>query len=126
MAKSQSTHEIAENRAPSTAAAVVPDQLAGSPDRVMPAQPASRPRPQGGGQGGRQGGQGQGRGPQGRGQQAGGGQNRGQGAGGPQQLSQMLNRALALHRAGRLREAEPIYRAVLERAPKRVGALINF
>ncbi len=38
----------------------------------------------------------------------------------------MLNRALALHRAGRLREAEPIYRAVLERAPKRVGALINF
>src|SRR5262249_37688284 len=36
------------------------------------------------------------------------------------------NRALALHPAGRLREAEPLYRAVLERAPKRAGAAIKY
>jgi len=115
MAKSQTTHELADNRAPSTAGAVVPDQPAGSAVRVTPVQPA-----------GRQAGPAQGR----RGQ-AGPGQG-GPGQGGqPQQaiqrqIAQSLNRALQLHREGRYREAEPIYRAVLERAPKRVGALINF
>src|ERR1043166_8333296 len=124
MAKSQSTHEIALNRAPSTAAAVVPDQPAGSAGRVMPAPPANPLRPPAGPGRGRQGQGGQPH--QGGGQRAGGQRAAGQQASGPQRLNQMLNRALALHRAGRLREAEPIYRAVLERAPKRVGALINF
>jgi protein O-GlcNAc transferase len=57
-----------------------------------------------------------------------GGQPGGQRGGPPGQrpLNQLLARALEFHRNGRYREAEPIYRAVLERAPKRVGALINF
>ena len=45
---------------------------------------------------------------------------------GPRPLNQMLAKALQLHRAGRYREAEPLYRTIVERAPKRVGALINF
>ncbi len=45
---------------------------------------------------------------------------------GPRPLNQMLAKALQLHRAGRYREAEPLYRTIIERAPKRVGALINF
>ena len=123
MAKSQSTHELSDNRAPSTAAAVVPDQPAGSPVRVTPVQPAG---PQG-----RQGGPAQGRRGQGGPGQAGPGQGAPGQGGQPQQavqrqIAQSLTRALQLHREGRYREAEPIYRAVLERAPKRVGALINF
>src|SRR5258706_7256205 len=38
----------------------------------------------------------------------------------------MLSRALQAHKAGRLKEAEQLYRTVVERAPKRVGALINY
>src|SRR6266446_5721068 len=45
---------------------------------------------------------------------------------GPRPLNQMLAKALQLHRDGRYREAEPLYRTIVERAPKRVGALINF
>jgi protein O-GlcNAc transferase len=45
---------------------------------------------------------------------------------GPQPLNQMLALALQHHREGRYREAEPLYRTVIQRAPKRTGALINF
>jgi protein O-GlcNAc transferase len=37
----------------------------------------------------------------------------------------MLKRALELHQAGNLREAEPLYRAVLQNEPRRVVALLN-
>jgi len=38
----------------------------------------------------------------------------------------MLKRALELQQAGRLREAEPLYRAVLQREPNLILALLNF
>ena len=112
MAKTQSSHQLGENRAPSTAVAVIPEQPAGAAGRTAPAQPARARGPaQPAGQAVRPGGQ-----P--------GGQQGGQP--GQRPLNQLLARALEFHRTGRYREAEPIYRAVLERAPKRVGALINF
>src|SRR5258706_1980646 len=37
-----------------------------------------------------------------------------------------LERAFELHRAGRLSEAEPLYRAVIQREPSRTIALLNF
>src|ERR1700682_4005225 len=37
----------------------------------------------------------------------------------------MLKRALELHQTGSLREAEPLYRAVLQNEPRRVVALLN-
>jgi protein O-GlcNAc transferase len=38
----------------------------------------------------------------------------------------VLERAFELHRAGRLREAEPLYQAVIQREPGRTIALLNF
>jgi protein O-GlcNAc transferase len=99
MANPPTPHQIGLNRAPSTATAAEPAEVA-QPVRA-PIGPRQSPA----------------------GHQVHAGADR---PGGPPPLAQLLNRALALHRAGRLREAEPIYRAVLERAPKRVGALINF
>ncbi len=128
MANPETPIQMGLNRAPSTADAGEPT---GAPPPLP--RPAGGPRQGQGGAGQAGGRQGQGQGRQGvqaqgnRGQ--GGGQraaNQGAPQGGPRPIGQVLQQALQLHRAGRLREAEPLYRAVLERAPKRVPALINF
>lgn len=43
----------------------------------------------------------------------------------PEQVTAMINQALALHKAGKLREAEPLYREALKYDPRNVAVLQN-